>query len=179
MLNKDRTAFVLVDVQGKLAKIVHDSEALIKNLQTLIKGLKILDIPIIWLEQNPEGIGSTIDELTEHLTGIKPISKMSFDACRNEKFLAAVKETKRNQILVAGIEAHICVYQTANGLKNQGYEIEVAADAVSSRSLANKEIGLEKMKAAGVAVTSVETALFELMKIAEGSSFKDMIKLLK
>ncbi|GIM44976.1 hydrolase [Collibacillus ludicampi] len=179
MLSKEQALLVLVDVQGKLAKIVHDSESLIENLIKLIQGLRILRVPIIWVEQYPEGLGSTIEEVAQYLTGIKPIRKISFNACENETFIQAVKETGRQQLLVAGIETHICVYQTSIGLKKMGYEVQVVTDAVSSRTLANKEIGLEKMKSAGVAWTSVETVLFELMKIAEGDHFKQIIKLLK
>lgn len=179
MLSKEQTVFVLVDVQGKLAKMVHDSEAVVENLGKLIQGLRILDIPIIWLEQYPEGLGPTSEDLTQHLTGMEPIQKVSFDACKNPAFIQAIKETGRRQILVAGIETHICVYQTSTGLKSLGYEVQVVADAVSSRTLFNKEIGLEKMKSAGIAATSVETALFELMKTAEGDHFKPILKLLK
>jgi nicotinamidase-related amidase len=179
MLSKEQTLLVLVDVQGKLAKIVHDSETLIENLGRLIQGLRILGIPIIWVEQYPEGLGSTVEEVAQYLTGLKPIRKISFDACKNETFTQAVKATGRRQLLVAGIETHICVYQTSIGLKALGYEVQVVTDAVSSRTLANKEIGLEKMKSAGITWTSVETALFELMKIAEGDHFKQIIKLLK
>jgi nicotinamidase-related amidase len=179
MLSKEQALLVLVDVQGKLAKIVHDSESLIENLIKLIQGLRILRVPIIWVEQYPEGLGSTIEEVAQYLTGIKPIRKISFNACENETFVQAVKETGRQQLLVAGIETHICVYQTSIGLKKLGYEVQVVTDAVSSRTLANKEIGLEKMKSAGIAWTSVETVLFELMKIAEGDHFKQIIKLLK
>lgn len=179
MLNKEQTLFVLVDVQGKLAKIVHESDTLIDNLIKLIQGLRILRIPIIWVEQYPEGLGSTVGEVAQHLTGLEPIRKMSFSACQNETFVQAVKTTGRRQLLVAGIEAHICVYQTSVELIGLGYEVQVVTDAVSSRTLANKLIGLEKMKSAGVASTSVETALFELMRVAEGDDFKQIIKLLK
>ncbi|WNF38689.1 isochorismatase family protein [Bacillaceae bacterium IKA-2] len=179
MLKKDQTAFVLVDVQGKLAEMVYESEFMIANLKKLIQGLKILEIPIIWLEQYPVGLGATTEKISQYLTDQLPIQKMTFNGCKSEAFRDAVKATERSQMLVAGIEAHICVYQTAFGLKSMGYEVEVCKDAVSSRTLANKEIGFEKIKAAGIAQTGVETALFELMEIAEGDQFKQIIKLLK
>ncbi|GEN36641.1 isochorismatase family protein [Aneurinibacillus danicus] len=179
MLSEEQTLLVVVDVQGRLARIVHESETLIGNLEKLIQGVQLLEIPIIWVEQYPEGLGSTVEEVAQYLTGLKPIRKVSFDACRNETFIQAVKATGRRQLLIAGIETHICVYQTSVGLKALGYEVQVLTDAVSSRTLANKEIGLEKMKSAGIAWTSIETALFELMKTAESDRFKQMIKLLK
>ncbi|KEF36750.1 nicotinamidase-like amidase [Schinkia azotoformans MEV2011] len=179
MLNKENTVFVLVDVQGKLAKMVQDSEQMIANLKNLIQGLRILDVPIVWLEQYPEGLGPTNEELTVHLAGMEPISKITFSACKNPEFMEAIEKTGRKQILIAGIETHICVYQTATGLKDLGYEVEVVADAVSSRTTLNKEIGLEKMKSAGIRWTSVEMALYELMETAEGEQFKQVLKLLK
>lgn len=179
MLDKEQTLFVLVDVQGKLAEIVHESEKLLKNLITLIDGLQILDIPIIWLEQYPEGLGPTTEKVAQHLPGIKPIRKMTFSACENKSFMNAIKASGRQQILVAGIETHVCVYQTSMELKELGYEVQVVADAVSSRTLANKEIGLEKMKLMGISGTSVEMVLFELMETAEGEQFKRLIKIIK
>ncbi len=179
MLNKENTVFVLVDVQGKLAKIVQDSEKMITNLKNLIQGLQILGIPIVWLEQYPEGLGTTNEELTALLKEMDPIRKITFSACKNPGFIEAVEKTGRKQVLIAGIETHICVYQTATGLKELGYEVEVVADAVSSRTTLNKEIGLEKMKAVGIQWTSVEMALYELMETAEGEQFKQVLKLLK
>ncbi|WP_236035160.1 isochorismatase family protein [Alkalihalobacterium elongatum] len=155
MLKKQDTAFVLVDVQGKLAEIVHDSETMITNLKKLIQGLILLEIPIIWVEQYPEGLGKTTEEISQLLLDQTPIRKITFDACKTNAFIEEVKKKGRSQLLVAGIEAHVCVYQTAYGLKKMGYEVEVVTDAVSSRTLVNKQIGIEKMKAAGIQMTGV------------------------
>ncbi|MBP2079110.1 hydrolase [Oceanobacillus polygoni] len=179
MLLKDNTVFVLVDVQGKLSNIVHDSKDVIENLKILIQGLNILQIPIVWLEQYPKGLGGTNEALTKYLTDINPIHKITFDACKNQAFVDALTATKRKQVLVAGIETHICVYQTAVGIKSLGYEVNVVADAVSSRTMLNKEIGLQKMLASGILPSSVEMALYELMETAEGKDFKQVLKLLK
>ena len=103
----------------------------------------------------------------------------SFTSCRNDLFLQALKDLNRKQVLIAGIEAHICVYQTAVDLVDLRYEVQVVADAVSSRNMENKEIGLQKMRDAGVSLTSVETALFEILKVAEGAQFKEILKILK
>lgn len=179
MLNKEKTVFVLVDVQGKLARVMHKSEELIRNLENLIQGLNILGIPIIWVEQYPKGLGSTVEELSRHLTNQQAIAKMSFSACKNEEFMEVLKEINRNQVLVGGIETHVCVYQTSTELKELGYEVQVVVDAVSSRTLENKEIGLEKLKINGVTLTSVEMALFELMEVAGGEKFKQVSKLIR
>lgn len=179
MLDKERTVFVLIDVQGKLAKIMHESEHMLNQLATLIRGLRLLDIPIIWLEQYPKGLGPTNEQITEHLSGLEPIPKMTFSACGNDKFQETFKEIGRNQVLIAGIESHVCVYQTAMDLKEDGNEVQVVQDAVSSRTLENKKLGLKKMESFGITLTSVEMALFELMGTAEHPNFKEISKLIK
>ena len=179
MLKMENAALLIVDIQGNLARLMHGKELLLKNVQKLIKGIQVLGIPILWVEQNPQGLGPTIPEIADILPDIQPISKTSFSSCRNDLFLQALKALNRKQVLIAGIEAHICVYQTAVDLVDLRYEVQVVADAVSSRNMENKEIGLQKMRDAGVSLTSVETALFEILKVAEGARFKEILKILK
>ena len=179
MLTIENTVLVVIDVQGKLARIVYKSEEMVANLQKLIKGAKILGVPILLTEQYPEGLGPTIPEIKELLSGVQPISKTSFNCCNNEHFMQALNTLNRKQVLVTGIEAHVCVYQTAINLLNFGYKVEIVADAVSSRNPEHKQIGLAKVRDAGGSVTCMETALFELLKVAEGSKFKEIIKIVK
>lgn len=179
MLDPTDTVLLIVDVQGKLARRVRNSERLIENVRTLIRGAQVLDLPLLWVEQNPQGLGPTVPEVAELLSGRAPIAKMSFDSCRNERFVEALEALGRRQVLVAGIEAHVCVYQTVAGLMKRGYEAHVVADAVSSRAAANRRIGLEKMRDHGAAVTSVETALFELLGEAGTDRFRAVLALLK
>jgi nicotinamidase-related amidase len=179
MLKMENTALLIVDIQGNLAHAMHEKELLFKNTQTLIKGIQVLGLPILWVEQNPQGLGPTIPEIADILSNIQPISKMSFSSCRNDRFMKALRVLNRKQVLIAGIEAHICVYQTAADLVALGYEVQVVSDAVSSRNRVNKEIGLQKMRDSGVSLTSVETALFELIRVAEGEQFKEILKIVK
>lgn len=179
MLKTDHTVLLLVDIQGKLAQLMHEKELLFENLQKLIKGVRVLGIPVLWVEQNPAGLGPTIPEVAELLPDIQPISKMSFSSCGEPRFVDALKSVNRKQVLVAGIETHICVYQTTLGLLDMGCAVHVVADAVSSRTLVNKAIGLEKMNAAGAALTSVETVLFELLRVAEGEAFRAISRIVK
>ncbi|WP_067520943.1 hydrolase [Endozoicomonas ascidiicola] len=179
MLTTDNTLLVIVDVQGKLATLMHDNEALFKNLQALAKGSVLLDIPILWLEQLPEKLGSTIPELQDILSDLTPIEKSSFSGCGAQGFTSALKASGRQKILLAGIEAHICVYQTAADLLLQGYEVEVVVDAVSSRTLQSKDVALDKMSALGADLTTVEMALFELMETAEAPQFREIARLIK
>lgn len=179
MLKMESTILLLVDIQGKLAQLMHEKSHLFNHLQQLVKGIKVLGVPILWVEQNPDGLGPTIPEIAGLLPDVKPISKMSFSSCRNDRFLQALKKLDRQQVLIAGIETHICVYQTAADLVDMGYEVQVVTDAVSSRSAENKAIGLQKMKDAGASWTSVETALFELLEVAEGYAFREVLKIVK
>ncbi|MGD8549458.1 MAG: hydrolase [Desulfobacterales bacterium] len=179
MLKIENTTLLIVDIQGNLAHSMHGKELLFKNVQKLIKGIQILGIPILWVEQNPRGLGLTIPEIADLLSDIQPISKMSFSSCRNDRFVQALNALNRKQVLIAGIETHVCVYQTAAELVDIGYDVQVVTDAVSSRNMENKEIGLQRMRDSGVSLTSVETALFELLKVAEGEQFREILKIVK
>ncbi len=179
MLTRDNTALIVIDVQGKLARLMHEKEALFQNLQRLIKGAQALRIPILWTEQNPEGLGPTIPEIASLLSETTPLPKISFSCCGDDSFTQKLKATGRKQFLIAGIETHVRVYQTARDLLNDSYDVEVVVDAVSSRTQANREIGLEKMRDAGAHMTSTETALYELLQVAKGDQFKEILKIVK
>ena len=179
MITTEDTALVLVDVQGKLAQAMHNKEELFENLRKIVKGAQILGVPILWAEQNPDGLGPTIPEIAALLPNQKPVSKLSFSCCGNEKFIKNLKAVSRKNMVVVGIEAHVCVYQTVADLINQQYDVQVVADAVASRTPENKHIGLEKCKDAGAGITGTETVLFELLKEAKGDRFKEIIQLVK
>lgn len=178
-LQHDQAVLVIVDVQGKLAQLMHDKESLFANLKRMAIGAQTLGIPIIWNEQNPVGLGPTIPELAEILSTQQPLVKNTFSCCGNPAFSAALKQSGRTQVLLVGIETHVCVYQTARDLVAAGMTVEVVADAVSSRTAANKAYGLERMKSLGAGVTSTEMALFELLRVAEGDKFKAILKAVK
>src|SRR5690625_7483206 len=112
MLTQDQTVFVLVDVQGKLAEIVYESDAMLNNLSNIINGLEVLDIPIVWLEQNPKRLGPTVSHVAEQIQTAKPLGKMSFNARENEPVLDALQATGRKQVLLGGMEAHIGIFKT-------------------------------------------------------------------
>ena len=179
MLNLDNTVLVIVDVQGKLATLMHKKDALYKNLAAITAGTKELNLPVLWLEQIPHKLGPTITEVSEQLSGQTPISKSAFSGCGEPEFIKALKDTGCKQVLVVGIEAHICVYQTAVDLHQDGFEVEVVADAVSSRTKQNKMIALDKLGKAGIGITSTEMALFELMKTADAPQFRTIARLIK
>lgn len=179
MLQTERAVLILVDIQGRLAELMHDKETLYHNLRRLTLGARALSLPIIWMEQIPEKMGPTIPEIRELLTAEEPISKRSFSCCGEPVFMARLQATGRNQVIIAGIESHVCVYQTSADLTRQNYETYVVADAVSSRTLSNKQIGIQKSVDEGATITSVESALFEMMKTADHQAFKEILKVVR
>lgn len=178
-LDRKNTILLIIDVQGKLAQLMHQKTRLFENLVKLVRGVQALDVPIIWIEQVPEKLGATIDEIKMLMDGLAPIEKNSFSCCRNPAFMKKLESMDRKQILVAGIETHVCVYQTVFDLIDLEYEAHVVADAVSSRTVENKHIGLEKMRGMGAEITSVETLLFELLGDAHGEQFRDISRIIK
>ena len=179
MLSVKNTLLLVVDVQERLAGQMYEKEAFIKNIQAVIKGAQIFNFPILMTEQAPQKIGKTIPEIARLLAGAKVFEKTSFSCCGNEDFIKTIKSLKRKNVLITGVETHVCVYQTTVDLIRLGQNVHVVVDGVSSRSAFNKGIGLELMKDAGASLTSVETALCELLKKAEGEQFKEILKLIK
>lgn len=179
MLDIYNCCLLVIDIQGKLAQLMHDKQALFKNIQILITAAKILNIPILWTQQCPESLGPTVPEIAALLSDNKPINKSAFSCCGAEPFNAELNDLARRQILLCGIEAHICIYQTAVELLRKGFDVNVIADAISSRTPDNKQIAISRMSADGVNISSVEMALFELLKTAEHPQFKQISKLIK
>jgi nicotinamidase-related amidase len=178
-LARDRTALVVVDVQEAFREAVREFDDVAKGTATLIQGARVLGIPIIVTEQYPKGLGHTVPEVAEHLDGVDPIEKVCFSAAGSEEFNAALASSRRDQVLLCGIESHVCVNQTAEDLIGRGLEVHVAQDAVSSRTKENRQLGLRKMERRGAEITSVETALFELLGQAGTPEFKEIQKLVK
>lgn len=179
MLTTETTVLIIIDVQGNLAQAMHEKDALFDNLKKLIQGAHILGVPILVTEQYPKGLGPTIPELAELLPDSQPISKVAFSCCREEQFMQALTALNRRHVVIAGIETHVCVYQTTRDLLDRGYAVEIVADAVSSRTVRNRDIGLARMHNCGAALTSVEMVLYELMKTAGTPTFKDVVKVVK
>ncbi|WP_194435473.1 isochorismatase family protein [Vibrio fluminensis] len=179
MLNKEDTGLIVVDIQGKLASLVDDSEVLIENCGKLIQGAQALGLPIIWLEQNPDKLGPTVDSLAELMGELTPISKFTFDGCSEVEFKHALNEAQKHSWLICGIETHICVYQTATHLANLHFDIHVVGDCVSSRDVLNKELALTKFSKENVKVTGLEMCLYELVKDCRAPEFKQILSLIK
>lgn len=170
---------VIVDVQEKLFPVMENREKLERRLSVLLRGLNLLGIPIVVTEQNVRGLGPTIASLRDVAGSARFIEKTSFSCMGNAGFSQVLRDFGRTQVLVAGIETHICVLQTCLDAKNQGYEVFLAADAVSSRLPQTGPIGIERARQAGVLMTSVEGALFEAMERCDVDAFKAMLPIVR
>lgn len=175
----DDAVLLLVDVQGRLARLMHESEAMIRQQAILIRGCRLLGVPVLWAEQLPEKLGPTVEELQAPLEGLRPHAKSSFGCCGDAGLMAAIEASGRSQVLLCGIEAHVCVWQTAAALRASGRSVHLAADAVSARSAFNRDIAFRRMAQAGVHLSNVEMLLFELMQNANHPRFRDVTALLK
>jgi nicotinamidase-related amidase len=173
ILDRTRAALVVIDVQEAFAKAVDGFDGVVAQTTILACGARVLGLPLLVTEQYPRGLGDTVPALREALEGIERLPKTVFSAARADGFDLA----GRDQALVCGIETHVCVNQTVHDLLGGGVEVHVAIDAVGSRTAANRELGLRKMEDSGAILTSVETALFELLGEAGSDEFKTIQKL--
>ena len=179
MLTTDNSVLLVIDVQEKVFRAINQKERLLDNLQRLIKGIKVLEIPILLTEQYPQGLGTTIPEIAQLLLDSKPIPKICFSCCGDAGFLQELKKLNRKQVLIAGIESHVCVYQTDADLFAADYEVYTVSDAIFSRTDQNRDIGLKMMTQLGAKLTSTEAALFELLKVAKSDKFKAISQIVK
>jgi nicotinamidase-related amidase len=170
-LDRERAALVVVDMQEAFRKAVPSFDRIAESTARLVQGAEAMGVPIVVTEQYPQGLGHTVSEVAEHLPeGLQPIEKVRFSAAEAEGF----DLDGRDQVLVCGIETHVCVNQTVLDLLDEGVEVHVVGDAVGSRTDENRELGLHKAEHAGAVLTSVETALFELLRGSDAAEFKQV-----
>jgi nicotinamidase-related amidase len=175
-LARERAALVVVDVQEAFRKAVPDFERVAGNTATLVQGAAAMDIPIVLTEQYPAGLGETVPEVAEHLPAdTERLEKVRFSAVEANGFDLG----GRGQAIVCGIESHVCVNQTVLDLLDRGVEVHLVTDAVASRSEENSSLGVHKAERAGAVLTSVETALFELLGGSDAAEFREVQALVK
>lgn len=179
-LDADNAALVIIDVQEKLAPAMNQSlyGQLILHANLLIQGFKALGLPIIATEQYSKGLGHTVTELPG-ATDQDCIEKMAFSCCGENKFLATLERTGAKQVLIVGMETHVCVFQTVIDLLDRGYEVHLVSDAVCSRFQSDYANALKTSARAGAVITTTETALFQLVKVAGTEGFKAISKLIR
>jgi nicotinamidase-related amidase len=179
MLELSRSVVLLVDVQGKLATTVTASEAILARQALLLRAAKLLDLPVIVAEQVPEKLGSTDPRLLSCLERPEVVAKQSF-ACSGEPVLMdRLSQCGRDQVVIAGIESHVCVWQTVTGLLRANYQVYPLADAISARRELDHQMALQRMSAAGATLMTVEMALFEWMGSVTHPAFRGISQLLK
>lgn len=181
-LDRANTVLVIIDVQEKLMPVIDGAESVIASIERLIRGCHILGIPMLLTEQYVKGLGPTVEPLRrafEETSGYSPIEKSCFSADGCEAFSAKLTALGRRQVLVAGVEAHVCVYQTVEDLLTRDVAVSVIADAVSSRTAQNREIALRRMASDGAKLSSTEMALFELTVAAGTDEFRAISRLVK
>lgn len=181
-LRPERTVFLLVDVQERLASAMPAEswgEAR-RAFVALVEGAKVLQVPVVMTEQYPKGLGRTVEELAGRLPpDAAPIDKLAFSCVDAEPVMARLRQLGRDQIVVGGIECHVCVYQSARDLVQAGYQVHVLTDASLSRTEANRRLGLELMRQAGTVLSSSEVVLFDLLGQAGTPQFKAISALVK
>ena len=179
MLTAENTCLVVIDIQEKLLHVMQNPEQVIKNTAVLIQIAKTLDIPILWCQQVPKALGPTVGELSSFLEGVVPINKSSFSCGGDEQFIEQIDVLKPRTAILCGIEAHVCVFQTALDLIQKDLNVHVIADATSSRTQENKDIGINRMAKEGVVISSTEMLLFEVLRNAKHEQFRELAKLIK
>jgi len=180
ILQKDKTVLVVIDMQEAFRNSIADFTIIAERIAVAVRGFRVLEVPVIVTEQYPKGLGRTAPEISDALPdGVEIAEKTAFSSCGSQAFLDKLNETGAKQIVICGIETHICVNQTAHDLLEKGFEVHILQDCVSSRFEYNKKIGLQKMKINGVIPTSVEMSLFELMRDSRHEQFKAIQKLIK
>jgi nicotinamidase-related amidase len=197
----EHTIGLVIDIQERLLPHIHEHKQLLRNTEILLEGLRVLEVPILVTEQYRKGLGKTVDEVRGKLLKFEPLEKMTFSCCDDIQFMRELKEVKRGtganstrgksqhssigkkadpkNILICGIETHVCVLQTTIDLLKKGYKPLVIEDCTSSRKANDKKIAIERMRQEGAVITSYESILFELTRVSGNDKFKAISNLVK
>lgn len=179
ILNRAHTALLVVDVQTRLIKAVRNGQAMVAEIVKLVRGFRILDLPVFVTEQYPKGLGHTEPGILEALGGNSAVEKATFSCCGAPGLVSGIRSRGIRQVLVSGTEAHVCVQQTALDLLSRDFQVQLAVDAVASRKELDYRTALDRMARSGVILTSVESALFELLEVSGTAEFKQVASLIK
>jgi nicotinamidase-related amidase len=179
LLDRNRSALVVIDVQEKLFPHIHEHERLLARIDLLISAAKLMNVPVIVTEQYPKGLGRTIGEIRQLLPEVQPLTKMDFSCAPAPGFRELVSSLNRDQLVLAGIEAHICVAQSALDLSSLGQKVIVVADATSSRRPMDAQVAWRRMEQSGLTVSTAEAVVFEWLRRAGTDEFKALQPKLK
>jgi nicotinamidase-related amidase len=179
LLDRARSALVVVDVQERLAPAMADGEAVVGRVALLLQTARRLGVPVLASEQYPKGLGHTVPALASYLEGATVVAKTAFSAARSPEFMAALRAVDRTQLVICGMETHVCVLQSALDLVERGFAVHVAADAVGSRHHARRELGLARMRDAGCEIVDSEMCAFEWLGEAGTDEFRELSRLIR
>jgi len=176
----EECTLVLIDIQQRLMSAMPESvrEPLIKQVSVLLQAAETLDIPVLITEQYPKGLGPTEADLLSLSPANNPIEKTCFSCADSDEFMMNLRTSQRRKVILTGMEAHICVLQTALALQGQGYQVFVVEDGISARTVQNQNNALERLRQAGVIITNTESVLFEWLKDAKHPAFRTLSKLI-
>ncbi len=180
-LDADLALVLVIDLQEKLLPLIREARTVVRRTRTLLDGARVFDLPVLVTEQYPRGLGRTDGALREALeaSNARFLEKPTFSAWADEGVRSALLSLDRTQVIVAGIETHVCVQQTALDLVSRDYNVCICADAAGSRGRVDHETGLDRMRQAGISVTTVESVLFELCQRCDTRKFKEMLEIIK
>jgi len=179
ILKKDTSALLIIDIQERILKVIRNSEDMIANVLKLIKGFKAMGLPIYTTEQYPKGLGETHHAIQAELGDYTAVQKMTFSCGGAGDLFGEFKKKELTQIVVCGIESHVCVQQTVLDLIHNGFQTNLAADAVSSRKYSDYDLSVSRMRHHGAEITSTESILFELLEVCGTDEFKAVSKIVK
>ena len=180
VLRPERAVIVAIDLQERLIPAIADRQKVVTNTVLILRLAEVLGIPVVLTTQYRKGLGETVAEVRDAAPGVTPLDKTSFGCFLDDAFLRRLSELgSRDQLLVAGVESHICVAQTVLGAIEKSYAVHVVSDAIGSRTEANREVGLRRMERAGALVSSAEMCVYELLGRSDTAAFKKMLPLLK
>ncbi len=172
-------ALLIIDIQEKILPVISNHERVVEYTLKLIKGFKVMGLPVYYTEQYPKGLGPTAKVILDELGDLKPFDKMSFSCSGAGNLFDEFKKKNLSQIVVCGVEAHVCVQQTVLDLIENGFQVNLAADAVSSRKEIDYQNALQRMRHHGTEVTTTESILFELLNVCGTQQFKEVSKIVK
>lgn len=178
-LSRNDTLLLIIDVQDKLAATMNQRAKVISNIQKLVFTAEKLNMPVIVTEQYPKGLGKTVPEIIENLNKYEPIEKVTFSCCKENKFINKLKEVNKKNIIICGMETHVCVQQTSLELVELGFRVYVIGDATCSRRKESWKFSLHRIRAGGAVVTTAESVIFELLESSNQPEFKDILSILK
>ncbi|HKI77710.1 MAG TPA: hydrolase [Ignavibacteriaceae bacterium] len=179
ILDRVKTALLIIDIQERILSVMQNPDRVVSNTIKLIKGFKVLNSPIYYTEQYPKGLGSTFSEIKTELDNLSAIQKMSFSCFGAENLFMEFKSKNIGQLVIAGIEGHVCVQQTVLDLLANNFQVNLAADAVSSRNQFDYEIAINRMESHGAEITTTEAILFEMLNYSGTDEFKLISKIIK